>query len=43
MADVAWLLHWQLDTLHSMELGELMLWRSLAVERHNAMQRTEKD
>lgn len=37
------LLHWPPATMHPMELGELMLWRSLAVERHNAMQRTEKD
>ena len=37
MADVAMLLHWQPATMHPMELGELMHWRHLAVERHNAM------
>ena len=37
MADVAYLLHWPPDTMHPMELGELMQWRHLAVARHNAM------
>ncbi len=36
MADVAYLLHWPPDTMHPMELGELMHWRHLAVQRHNA-------
>ena len=31
------LLHWTPATMHVMELGELMHWRHLAVERHNAM------
>ena len=33
MADVAYLLHWPPDTMHPMELGELMQWRHLAVQR----------
>lgn len=37
MADVAYLLHWTPDTMHGMELGELLRWRNLAVERHNAV------
>ena len=37
MADVAMLLHWPPSIMHPMELGELMHWRHLAVERHNAM------
>lgn len=37
MADVAMLLHWTPDTMHGMELAELMQWRHLAVTRHNAM------
>lgn len=37
MADVAMLLHWTPDTMDAMGLGELMQWRHLAVERHNAM------
>ena len=36
MADVAYLLHWPPETFHPMELGELMQWRHLAVQRHNA-------
>lgn len=37
MADVAMLLHWTPATMDTMEVGELMQWRHLAVERHNAM------
>ena len=37
MADVAMLLHWTPQTMHPMDLAELMHWRQLAVERHNAM------
>lgn len=37
MADVAMLLHWTPETMHLMELAELMQWRHLAVERYNAM------
>ncbi|WP_284393618.1 GpE family phage tail protein [Acidovorax sp. SUPP2825] len=37
MADVAILLHWEPPTMDAMHLGELMHWRRLAVERHNAM------
>lgn len=37
MADVAMLLHWPPATMHPMELSELMQWRQLAVQRHNAM------
>lgn len=37
MADVAYLLHWSPDNMHGMELDELVLWRNLAVERHNAV------
>lgn len=37
MADVAMLLHWAPDTMNPMDLGELMRWRHLAVQRHNAM------
>lgn len=37
MADVAMLLHWSPPAMHPMELGELMQWRQLAVERHNAL------
>lgn len=40
MADVAMLLHWPPGAMHPMELGELMQWRQLAVERHNAMHAT---
>ncbi len=41
MADVAYLLHWPPGALCAMELGELMHWRQLAVERHNAMHATQ--
>jgi hypothetical protein len=37
MADVAMLLHWPPGVMDIMDLGELMQWRHLAVERHNAM------
>lgn len=37
MADVAILLHWPPSSMDPMALGELMQWRTLAVERHNAM------
>ncbi|MBS0501124.1 MAG: GpE family phage tail protein [Proteobacteria bacterium] len=37
MADIAMLLHWTPDVMHGMELAELMHWRQLAVERHNAL------
>ncbi|MBZ0134690.1 MAG: GpE family phage tail protein [Rhodanobacter sp.] len=42
MADVALIFHWPPAVMHPMELGELMDWRALAVERHNAMHSTEK-
>ena len=37
MADVATLLHWPPQVMDAMEVSELMQWRHLAVERHNAM------
>jgi len=37
MADIAALWHWPPHVMHPMALGELMHWRQLAVERHNAM------
>jgi len=37
MADLAMLLHWTPATMAPMELAELMQWRHLAIERHNAM------
>lgn len=37
MADVAMLFHWPPQSMNDMELGELMYWRHMAVERHNAM------
>lgn len=35
MADIAFLFHWPLERLECMELAELLLWRKLAVQRHN--------
>ena len=37
MADIAAVFHWRPADMDPMELGELMHWRQLAVERHNAM------
>ncbi|MEJ5128909.1 GpE family phage tail protein [Comamonas sp. MYb21] len=37
IADIAFLFNWPLDQLERMELGELLSWRRLAVERHNAI------
>ena len=41
MADVAMLLHWPPEVMDAMEVSELMQWRNLAVERHNAMHATQ--
>jgi hypothetical protein len=43
MADVAYLLHWPPDAMDPMELGELMHWRQLAVQRHNAVHAPPKE
>ncbi|MBP8186108.1 MAG: GpE family phage tail protein [Comamonas sp.] len=37
MADVAFVFHWPPDAMYAMELPELLRWRGLAVERHNAV------
>lgn len=37
MADVAILLHWPPAAMDTMPLSELMHWRQLAVDRHDAM------
>lgn len=42
MADVAIVLHWPPSAMDPMELGELMRWRRLAVDRHNAMHSTSE-
>lgn len=42
MADVAYLLHWPPAVMDAMDVGELMHWRALAVQRHNDMYSTEK-
>ncbi|MDP3229370.1 MAG: GpE family phage tail protein [Acidovorax sp.] len=42
MADVAMLFHWTPQAMAPMDLSELMHWRHLAVERHNAMNAPEK-
>lgn len=42
MADVAIIFHWPPAVMEPMYIGELMHWRQLAVERHNAMWSTEK-
>ena len=40
MADLAMLFHWRPADMQAMELGELLHWRSLAVERHNQLNAT---
>ncbi len=42
MADIAAIFHWPLAELQALDMGELILWRGLAVERWNTM-RVPKD
>ncbi|QMV75014.1 GpE family phage tail protein [Comamonas piscis] len=37
MADIATIWHWPLQSMCDMELGELMQWRAMAVDRYNLM------
>lgn len=37
MADIAAIFHWPLSELKALDLDELILWRSLAVEGWNRM------
>lgn len=37
MADLAILFHWPPSAMDAMELGELMAWRALAIERHQQL------
>lgn len=41
MADLALIFHWQPAVMDAMDIAELMRWRALAVQRHNAMQGAE--
>lgn len=41
MADIAAVFHWPLSELAALDLAELILWRGLAVDRWNRMNRTE--
>ena len=41
MADVAFLLHWPPGALCAMELGELMHWQALAIDRFQQMNTTK--
>lgn len=41
MADIAAIFHWPLSDLAALDLGELIMWRRLAVDRWNHMNRTE--
>lgn len=41
MADIAGIFHWPLSELSALELGELIAWRSRAVDWWNAVHRTE--
>lgn len=41
MADIAAVFHWPLSELRMLDLAELVLWRDLAVERWNAMNKVE--
>lgn len=41
MADIAAIFHWPLSELAALDLAELFLWRGLAIERWNRMNRTE--
>lgn len=43
MADIALIFHWPLSDLQAMDVGELMMWRSLAVDRWNAMHPPPKE
>ena len=41
MADIAAVFHWPLSELAAMDLADLMMWRGLAIDRWNTMNRTE--
>ncbi|TMJ19012.1 MAG: GpE family phage tail protein [Alphaproteobacteria bacterium] len=41
MADIAFVFHWPPDRLDEMELGELIHWRALAVQRFNDVHKGE--
>lgn len=41
MADIAAVFHWPLSELAALDLGELLLWRGLAIERWNKMHAAE--
>ena len=43
MADVAFVFHWQPHCMDSMPLGELLHWRELAVQRHNAVNAPQQE
>lgn len=42
MADIAAIFHWGPDVLEAMELEDLVHWHTLAVDRWNRMNRTER-
>lgn len=41
MADIAAVFHWPLSELRMLDPAELVLWRDLAVERWNVMNKVE--
>ncbi|KJA09060.1 oxidoreductase [Acidovorax temperans] len=41
MADVAAVFHWRPADMNPMELGELMHWRALAIDRFQQMNTTK--
>lgn len=41
MADIAAIFHWSLADLAALDLADLIMWRDLAVDRWNRMNRTE--
>ena len=42
MADIAMIFHWPPAAMQDMDVGELLHWRNLAVQRHNAQHDSQK-
>lgn len=43
MADIAVIFHWPPAAMQDMGVGELLHWRNLAVQRHNAIHTPPKN
>lgn len=43
MGDIAMIFHWPPDSMYDMALEELINWRAIAIDRHNAINQNESE